>query len=156
MPIKILMVCLGNICRSPVAEGIMRSKIDKYKLDVVLDSAGTSTYHICQNPDKRSIANAIKHKIDISKLVAREFTKIDFENFDLIFAMDSSNYNDILRLANNENQKNKVHLLLNALSFKENKAVPDPYYGNETDFEIVFNLIDEACEKIAQKLSLKS
>lgn len=148
----VLMVCLGNICRSPLAEGILRSKIEKLHLNILIDSAGTSNYHIGQNPDKRSILNAKKHGIDISKLKARQFTVEDFDKFNLIFVMDTSNYSDVVSLARNEFDKQKVDLILNKINPDSNKPVPDPYHGGEDEFENVFELLDEACEIIAQSL----
>jgi protein-tyrosine phosphatase len=152
MTTKIVMVCLGNICRSPVAEGVMRQKIEKYKLDAVVESSGTSNFHIGAPPDSRSIFNAQKHNVDISKFKASQFSKQDLDTFDLIFVMDANNYNDVIKLASTDIQKSKISLLLNALTVNENRAVPDPYYGNANDFETVFYLIDDACEKIAMKL----
>jgi len=152
MPTKILMVCLGNICRSPVAEGVMQRKIEKYKLDAIVDSAGTAGYHIGEQPDERSMANARKHSIDISNLKARKFSDEDFKKFDLIYVMDANNYNDVLKLASSEYDKSKVDLLLNISMPQKNQAVPDPYYGNEDGFEKVFQLVDEACELLARKL----
>ena len=152
MPTKILMVCLGNICRSPIAEGVMQRKIEKYKLDAIVDSAGTAGYHIGEQPDERSMANARKHSIDISNLKARKFSDEDFKKFDLIYVMDANNYNDVLKLASSEYDKSKVDLLLNISMPQKNQAVPDPYYGNEDGFEKVFQLVDEACELLARKL----
>ena len=106
---KILMVCLGNICRSPMAEGIMRN-LGGDKIEV--DSAGTAGYHIGSQPDKRMIATAFEHGIDISNLSARQFQADDFDLFDVIFAMDSSNYRDIISLAKDDNDKQKVKMML--------------------------------------------
>lgn len=145
---RILMVCLGNICRSPVAEGILRHKSENYKLNIQVDSAGTSNYHIGQHPDTRSAGNAAKRGVDISKLKGRQFSVQDFDNFDLIYVMDQSNYRDVLSLARNENDRQKVEMILNVSLPNSNKAVPDPYYGGENGFDLVFNLLDEACEKI--------
>src|ERR1035437_10893434 len=111
----ILMVCLGNICRSPLAEGLLRSKIEKLNIDIYIDSAGTGNSHIGEHPDNRSIVNAKKHGIDISKLKARQFQVDDFDKFDIIFAMDSSNYSDIISFARNEKDKHKVEMILNRL-----------------------------------------
>ncbi|MEO6902563.1 MAG: low molecular weight protein-tyrosine-phosphatase [Bacteroidia bacterium] len=149
---KILMVCLGNICRSPLAEGILKAKAEKYKLSIQVDSAGTSNYHIGEHPDKRAIKNANLHQIDISKLRARQFTVADFDSFDHIFAMDSSNYTDIIALARNEKDINKVELILNRVYLDLNMAVPDPYFGGEQGFETVFLLLDNACEIIIHSL----
>lgn len=149
---SILMVCLGNICRSPLAEGIMRAKIQKYNLSVMVDSAGTAGYHIGENPDPRSIANAKKNGIDISKLKARQFSIHDFDVFDKIFVMDQNNFKDVSRLTNNELHLQKVSLILENQTQMSYNIVPDPYYGKEMDFQLVFDLLDEACENIAQSI----
>lgn len=149
---KILMVCLGNICRSPLAEGILREKTNQLGISVLIDSAGTSNYHIGEHPDKRTVANALKHGVDISKLKGRQFTTADFDQFDTIFVMDSSNYANVIALARNENDIKKVELILNRLHPNENRAVPDPYFGGEQGFEDVFVLLDRVCSQIASRL----
>lgn len=150
---KILMVCLGNICRSPMAEGIMRNKVEKYGIgDVFIDSAGTSNYHIGEHPDNRAVKNLRSHDIDISTLSARQFEVNDFDRFDLIFAMDSSNYGDIISMARHESDRKKVSMILNMLNPESNQSVPDPYYGGIQGFENVFILLDEACEMIIKSL----
>ena len=142
---KILMVCLGNICRSPLAEGILKNKAKH--LNVVVDSAGTANYHIGKNPDIRSIEIAKKHGIDIKNQIARQFTKNDFKNFDIIYAMDKQNYYDIIKQATSEFDKKKVKLILNEINTNID-SVPDPYYGGENGFNIVYEMLDKACEKI--------
>ena len=151
---KILFVCLGNICRSPLGEGIMLHFIKEKNLEThfQVDSAGTAGYHINEAPDPRTIANAKKNGVDISKLRARKFTIEDFEAFDKIYVMDDSNYNNVVALAKNTAQKNKVDYLLNLLHPHQNKHVPDPYYGTEKDFEAVFQLVYKACQKIAETI----
>ena len=149
MATKILMVCLGNICRSPLAEGIMRSKLSE---DFTVDSAGTGGWHAGELPDKRSIATAKNRGLDITNQRARQFKKNDFEIFDHIFVMDNSNYKDVLALAPNEESKSKVKLILNEIFPNENVDVPDPYYGGQEGFENVFDMLDQACEEIARKL----
>ncbi len=146
---RILMVCLGNICRSPLAEGILQSKVSA---DVKVDSAGTAAYHIGELPDSRSIAVAKKYGIDLTNQRARKFTVNDFDTFDLIYAMDESNYQDILTLARNTEDKLKVKLILNEVDLISNKSVPDPYYGGSNGFENVYQLLDEACQIIANKI----
>lgn len=146
------MVCLGNICRSPLAEGILKSKITSKNSFV--DSAGTAAYHIGNQPDERSVLVAKKHRIDISNQRARKFSTEDFDNFDLIFAMDENNFQDILKLARNNSDKQKVKLILNEIHLNTNKSVPDPYYGSSDGFENVFQLLDEACEIIIKKYAL--
>ncbi len=150
MPIKILMVCLGNICRSPLAEGILASKLPQKQFTV--DSAGTGSWHIGRHPDERSIAVAKKHKIDISNQRGRQFSSADFDNFDYIYVMDNSNYKDVIRLADNSKQKEKVQLILNELFPNENVDVPDPYYGVANGFEVIYKMLDETCDLIAKKL----
>lgn len=146
MRTKVLMVCLGNICRSPLAEGILKSKLGKEAIQV--DSAGTASYHIGKKPDNRSIFIAKKYGIDISQQRCRQFTAKDFDEFDRIYAMDRSNYENIITLAETENEIAKVNLLLHKSNIA-NKEVPDPYYGGEDGFEEVFHLIDAACNLIA-------
>ena len=153
MPVKILMVCLGNICRSPLAEGILASKLPKDKFTV--DSAGTGSWHIGRVPDERSIAIAKKNKIDISKQKGRQFTTSDFDNFDYIYAMDNSNYWDVVQLADNKEQTEKVQLILNELFPNENVDVPDPYFGLPNGFNSVYKMLDEVCDVIAEKLIAK-
>lgn len=148
---KILMVCLGNICRSPLAEGILQHKISNAHQ---VDSAGTSAYHIGNPPDKRSILQAKKHGIDISQQKARQFVAKDFDAFDLIYVMDQSNYANVLLLANNQAQRNKVDLILNELNPNQNQKVPDPYYGGQDGFEQVFELLDAATDAIVKKYQL--
>lgn len=151
MPTKILMVCLGNICRSPLAEGILKSKLSKNNF--IVDSAGTGGWHAGEKPDKRSIAIAKQKGLDISQQKARQFSDKDFKKFDYIYAMDMSNYKNILSLAENEADKTKVTLILNELFPGENVEVPDPYYGGVDGFENVYNMLDKACDVIAEKLT---
>tara|TARA_B110000967_G_scaffold209300_1_gene264822 strand:- start:294 stop:743 length:450 start_codon:yes stop_codon:yes gene_type:complete len=146
---KVLMVCLGNICRSPLAEGILQSKIKKDA--VFVDSAGTAAYHIGNLPDKRSIEVAHKYGIDITRQRARKFTVKDFDTFDVIYAMDESNYQNILILARNEEDTKKVKMILNETHPHKNVSVPDPYYDGQQGFENVFKMLGEACEIIASK-----
>ncbi len=142
------MVCLGNICRSPLAEGILSSKISKMK--VTIDSAGTAGYHVGSKPDPRAIDIAKKNNIDISTLRARKFERSDFINFDKIYVMDKNNFNDVIGLAENKNEASKVILITDILD--SDSFVPDPYYGDLDDFEKVFNLLDKICQKIANKI----
>lgn len=145
------MVCLGNICRSPLAEGIMREKIKKHNLHWIVDSAGTSNWHQGEHPDKRSIANASEHGIDISTLHSRPFIKEDFKKFDLIFVMDESNYSDVLAQASCDADANKIHKIL-AFADMINTNVPDPYAGGQHGFELVYQMLDEACDVVLEKL----
>ena len=150
MSVKILMVCLGNICRSPLAEGILAAKLPENKFKV--DSAGTGSWHIGHKPDERSIAEAKKNKINISNQIGRQFSKSDFDAFDYIYVMDNSNYNTVIELAENLEQKQKVKLILDELFPNEKVDVPDPYFGLPNGFQIVYNMLDEVCDVIATKL----
>lgn len=144
------MVCLGNICRSPLAEGILKSMVDSKA--VVVGSAGTGGYHIGDLPDKRSIAVALKNGLDITDQRARKLVAEDLVVYDLIYAMDISNYRSILKMANNEAQKGKIKLLLDEVDLGI-KEVPDPYYGGINGFDEVFNMVHQACKVIASKLN---
>ena len=143
---KILMICLGNICRSPLAEGILKDKIADNKLDWTVDSAGTGSWHVGELPDHRSVAIAQKHHIDLTKQRARQFQKADLDDFDLVLAMDKSNLRDILKQAKTDEQRAKVKLILNFSRPYSDLEVPDPYYDNS--FELVYELLDEACEAV--------
>lgn len=149
---KILMVCLGNICRSPMAEGIMRHLAEGQGLDWHVDSAGTGGWHIGEAPDNRAIRTARRHGIDISGLQARKFKAEDFEEFDHIFVMDSTNYADVMALSESEAERNKVRLFLEAADPNDPvKNVTDPWFEDQL-FEPVFLKIREACEKLIEKL----
>lgn len=147
---KVLMVCLGNICRSPLAEGILKSKVDAELVQV--DSAGTGGWHVGEQPDPRSMAVAKKNGLDISNQRGRKFSTYDFEIYDYIFVMDNSNYRDVVRLASSPLEKQKVQLILDAIFPGENVDVPDPYYGGDMGFEKVFDMLNEACENIVRRL----
>jgi len=149
---KILMVCLGNICRSPLADGLLRDKIQSNNLKVVVDSCGTSSHHIGQQPDQRMMETALKYGCDLSTLRARQFDVSDFKKFDVIYVMDSSNYNNVVKLGSSESDKNKVKLFLNELYPGRNMAVPDPYYGGEQGFEDVYELVNKTTDVIIEKL----
>ena len=150
MPVKILMVCLGNICRSPLAEGILASKLPKDKF--IVDSAGTGSWHIGHAPDKRSIAVAQKNGLCIDNQKGRQFKTSDFDEFDYIYVMDSSNFRDVVHLAKTAEHKNKVSLILNEIFPDENVDVPDPYYGVANGFDNVYQMLNEATDQIAKKL----
>lgn len=149
MAVKVLIVCLGNICRSPLAEGLLQQKTNPEH--VVVDSAGTGGFHIGNAPDERSIAVAAKYGLDISKQRCRKLDAADLDTFDLIYAMDKSNYRNILALAQTKEQHGKVRLLLSETNL-EIDEVPDPYYGGANGFEKVYQMIDQACETISKKL----
>lgn len=140
------MVCLGNICRSPLAQGILESKVDPNKIKV--DSAGTAAYHIGNSPDPRSISIAKKHGIDLTSQCARQFNSKDFTNFSKIFVMDHANYKAVIAKAQTKEEIEKVSLIL-----ENNKEVPDPYYGGEEGFQNCYELLDEACDRIKESFS---
>ena len=142
------MVCLGNICRSPMAEGILRDKINKLSLDIEVDSAGTAAYHVGEAPDSRMIETAMSKGINISDLRARQFCVNDFDVFDKIYAMDASNLSNMQKLARNKSDLDKLDLLLNCKDSFLNKSVPDPYYGGEDGFFNVYDILEESIEFI--------
>ena len=143
------MVCLGNICRSPLAEGIMKTKVPEIFL---VDSAGTISMHKGEHPDKRAIKTAANHGIDISQQRSRPITKADFENFDKIYCMDTNVFEDVISKAQNEEQRQKVSLFMKVLGDLENSEVPDPYWGEMDDFENVFQLLEKGCSRIAEQV----
>ena len=143
---KILMVCLGNICRSPLAHGILERMAKDKGLDWEVESAGTGNWHVGEPPDRRSIRTARSHGIDISQQVCRLFRVSDFDTYDHIFVMDRNNLSDVLAMARDEEDAAKVRLLLG------DKIVPDPYY-DDAQFEPVFKMIEEGCGKIIEELT---
>ena len=147
---KILMVCLGNICRSPLAKGILWSKGKHLNLEV--DSAGTAAYHIGKQPDIRSIEIPNKYAIDLNQQRARQFSRADFDKFDIIYAMDTNNYAHLISLASSETERNKIRMILNEINPNSYQSVPDPYYGGDNGFQDVYNMLDKACDKIIQDI----
>jgi len=150
MKTRVLMVCLGNICRSPLAEGILQSKVDPNK--VFVDSAGTGNWHVDSKPDSRSMAVASKNGLDISMQKGRQFSQQDFQDFDHIFVMDNSNFKDVIAMARNDEERQKVHLILDEIFPSERVDVPDPYHGGDQGFENVYMMLDEATDEIKRKL----
>lgn len=150
MKTKVLMVCLGNICRSPLAEGLLKSKVDPSKIEV--SSAGTGGWHVGELPDPRSIEVAKKNGLDITDQRGKQFSTYDFEIYDHIFVMDTSNYNDVIKLAKDKTEQQKVQLILNETHPGKKLDVPDPYYGGKSGFDDVYRMLDKACEKIASRL----
>jgi protein-tyrosine phosphatase len=151
---KILMVCLGNICRSPLAEGILQYKVQQLGLNWQIDSAGTSGWHTGALHDSRSIAIAEKYGVDITYQRARQFSPYDIEVFDIIYAMDASNFRDIKKHAETAEEKEKVKMILNELYPKENRSIPDPYY-DDNGFEDVYNMLNRACDAIIKKYAVE-
>ena len=147
---RILMVCLGNICRSPLAEGILVHKTKSLNIEV--ESAGTAAYHVGELPDVRSIEIAKKYNIDLSEQRARQFSRADFDRFDIIYAMDTNNYAHLISLASNNDERNNIRLILNEINPNAYESVPDPYYGGENGFQNVYNMLNEACDKIIENI----
>lgn len=136
------MVCLGNICRSPMADGWLRHRIAEQRLAIEVDSAGTAGYHIGEKPDPRMRKWAREYGVNIDHLRARQFTAEDFDRYDRIFVMDRNNRTNVLRLARTDADRAKVALYLDELYPGEDREVPDPYYGNDQDFQDVIELLD--------------
>jgi protein-tyrosine phosphatase len=145
-PYKLLFVCLGNICRSPSAENIMNYLVEQNHLEsqIICDSAGTSSYHVGNPPDRRMAAAAMRRGIQLVGR-ARQFQKSDFEEFDLILAMDQANYQDILSLDPQGKYWHKVKLMCDFCSTHKDQEVPDPYYGGSDGFNYVIDLLLDAC-----------
>lgn len=146
---RVLMVCLGNICRSPLAKGIMESLVDPDQVEV--DSAGTGDYHVGSPPDERSVEVAKKNGLDITDQRGRQFTASDFKEFDHILAMDNYNYEDIIALASDQEEKDKVELILNYAIPGEDLDVPDPYFGGISGFDDVYDMLSKACRNFVDK-----
>ena len=147
---KILMVCLGNICRSPIAQGILSSKTKH--LNVTVDSAGTAGYHIGNPPDRRSIEISERYNINLRNQRARQFTRADFDEFDIIYAMDTNNYAHLIALAKSQEEKEKIRMILNEREPGLFQSVPDPYYGGKNGFKEVYTLLEKACSKIVNQI----
>lgn len=141
------MVCFGNICRSPLAHGILEQKLTDRGINAYVDSAGTNGFHDGELPDSRSMEIALRKGLDISHQRSRQITKLDLRDFDLVYVMDQSNYNNVLRIAS-EDQYDKVKMIMNESQPGKNISVPDPYYGGAQGFENVYNMLNEACEAI--------
>lgn len=145
---KILVVCLGNICRSPLAEGILQAKLPA---GFTVDSAGTIDMHEGKSPDERSVQTALNYHIDISKQKSRHFTASDFQEYDRIYVMDKNNLKDVLKLAKTEEERQKVSLIRG-----NNEEVPDPYWSEMPEFDRVYHLLDEACETIVEDVQAET
>jgi protein-tyrosine phosphatase len=146
------MVCLGNICRSPMADGLLRRKVKEQNLNVFVDSAGTANYHIGSPPDQRMIETAKLRGTEIQDLRARQFSKKDFNDFDVIYVMDQSNLSNVIRLTTGDKEQLKVRLILDELYPNKQKHVPDPYYGSMKDFMDVHDLLDKVTDVIIEKI----
>ena len=151
---SVLFVCLGNICRSPMAEGILRHKAEQQGLKLKIDSAGTGNWHAGQHPDLRAISTAQAHGIDISKLVARQITENDLEEFDFIYVADAAIYDGVVDIALDREQKLKVDYIMNLVHPDLNMPVPDPYYGGADGFENVYQMLNKACDVLVQQIAI--
>ncbi|MDC1221814.1 low molecular weight phosphotyrosine protein phosphatase [Salibacteraceae bacterium] len=149
---KILFVCLGNICRSPMAEGIFRDKAKLLGLDIDFDSCGTGDWHVGDEPDERAQACIKKNGSDISDLRGRQFRQSDFNDFDRIYTMDESNHGNILKLTDSQSSKDKVKMILNETHPGSNMSVPDPYFGGDSGFDGVYQMLSEAADKVLSEI----
>jgi protein-tyrosine phosphatase len=145
---KILMVCLGNICRSPMAEGILQNKCTKAELDWLIDSAGTNGFHNGEAPHHLSQKVAALHHINLQHQISRQFTVADIENFDIIYALANDVLQDIKKIAGQKYDASKIKLLMNELHPNKNIDVPDPWYGNEQGYHEVYTMLDKACDAV--------
>jgi protein-tyrosine phosphatase len=152
MTVSILFVCLGNICRSPLAEGAFRAEAARIGLDVNLDSAGTGGWHHGEPPDRRAIAAAQRGGVDISDLRARKVTRADFDRFDHIVALDAENFADLERLRP-AGSRARLSLLLDHVPGREGQAVADPYYGGESDFDTTWRDVTAAAQALVHRLA---
>jgi protein-tyrosine phosphatase len=150
---KILMVCLGNICRSPLAEGILKDKVKKAGLDWEVDSAGTLGHNVGCAPHHFSQKVARQYGVDICEQKCRHFTKDDIKNFDRIYVMDDENYLDVKRISGGNWDSGKVDLIMNEVYPGEDRIVPDPWFGGEEGFHKVYEMLDKACDAIIKKYS---
>lgn len=146
------MVCLGNICRSPIAEGVLKHKFQQKNIEAIVDSAATGSWHVGEQPDYRAYSVSKKNGIDISQQKGRQIDKKDFDKYDRIFVMDREIRDNVMKVARNNEDKRKVDYLMNVLDKDSNRPVPDPYFGGQEGFENVFAMIDEACEKICEMI----
>jgi len=153
-PVRVLFVCLGNICRSPVADGVFRQKVAEAGLSgkIIVDSAGTGSWHVGHAPDARMMRTAERHGVDISRLRARQFEASDFERFDHVLAMDRSNLADMLALARDTSHEDKTRLFRDHDPDPGDGQVPDPYYGGDQGFETVYNIVDRTCDALLEEL----
>ncbi|NLY23837.1 MAG: low molecular weight phosphotyrosine protein phosphatase [Bacteroidales bacterium] len=155
--IRLLFVCLGNICRSPAAEGIMSGIVSKNELQDIIevDSAGTSGWHQGDLPDERMRSHGEKRGYDFCSR-ARKFKKTDFNDFDYIIVMDENNYHTVKSLVSGKEQADKIHLMTEfSVQFNNHDNIPDPYYGGSTGFELVLDLLEDACEGLLQVIKKK-
>ncbi len=147
------MVCLGNICRSPIAHGLLKHKADALRLNWEIDSVGTSNWHEGELPNENSIKVMKKHGIDITYQRSRPLRRKDMEHFDVIYVMDKSNYKDVTDMAKSEFEISKVRLIMNEVTPGKNQRVPDPWGLSKQHYEEVYKMLDKATDKILEKYS---
>jgi protein-tyrosine phosphatase len=150
---KVLMVCLGNICRSPMADGLLRKKVEEEGLAVEVDSAGTGDWHVGNPPDDRMRETGKQFGVPIDHLRGRQFETTDFDRFDRIYVMDKSNYKNVVSLARNNEERDKVELILNLSHPGKDLEVPDPYFGGNEGFKNVFEMLDAATDIIIDEIN---
>lgn len=148
---RILFVCLGNICRSPIAEGVMRSYVEQYHLNWEIASAGTESSHIGSAPHRHSQKVCLQHGVDISGQRARKFTKELYDRFDKVYAMSDDVYDKVLEIIGADADSSKLQLFLNELMPGSNASVPDPWYGDEAGYKPVYEMIDKTCREILKR-----
>jgi len=153
--VKVLFICMGNICRSPTAEGVFRHMVKQISAEdeILIDSAGTHAYHVGNPPDSRAQEAALKRNVDLSKQRARRVSKDDFAEFDYVIAMDESNRDDLLAICQPK-YRDRIHLFLDFAECDESE-VPDPYYGQGRGFEIVLNLVEDAASGLLKHINDK-
>lgn len=149
---SVLFVCLGNICRSPMAHGVLRHKINQLGLDVTVESAGTSAFHAGEAPDQRATATLLEKGIDISDLRSQQIISSDFNTYDYIITMDEENQRNCQRIAADAGSSNQPQMLMNFAQPKQDISVPDPYYGGQQGFENVYQMVDLATDKLIEEL----
>lgn len=155
MSTKILTICLGNICRSPMAEGILRHLAQERGIAISTDSAGTGDYHVGEEPDRRAIAAMERYDINIRDLRARQFKSLDFEDFDILLAMDASNLANMLKLAPNAELARKARLVMDHAPNHPEREVPDPYFGGDEGFDHVYRMLVEACNAVLDEVEAR-
>ncbi len=153
---KVLVVCLGNICRSPLAEGLLKSKVEALGLGWEIDSAGTGGYHEGSQPHEKSIEVAGRNGVDITNQRARKISREDFSKFDLILAMDTANRDDMYEMTSTMEQRNKIRLIMDLVYPNRDVSVPDPYYGGIEGYEKVWEMLDQACDKVIEVYASKA
>ena len=150
---NVLFLCHANMCRSPLAEGLLKLILKNRNIRAIIDSAGFEVYHINESPDRRAIKKGLDHGIDITEKKVRLFVRDDFDKFDKIYVMDSHAYRSAMYFARNDQDKNKVDFLMNLIKPGKNESVPDPFYRNLEACDETYEILNSACLKIADNIS---